>query len=559
MTRVTRYKVAMINIQRAQQYHQAGRLKDAEEAYRELLSIDPANLLALQGLTELNLQTNRPQSAVETLNRIIAIEPEKLHWRDHLAHLLGTMGHLDEAADCYKDFVISQPTSPNAYFNFAWRLKQAGHLEDALKAYEAAITLDIEGPEEVYVNMGVIYSDGLRQEDEAMAMLKKALAINPNYAPALLNLGNLYEELGDKENARSTYETLLKVDPSALDALARLANVKTVEGPDDPLIQDILSAAKHTSTEPLTKASLYFAAGKSLNDCGDYDAAFLSYEHGNAANKAALRSAYNTEAHKKYTDSLIETFSNDWFKNLEPLSEESPIFICGMFRSGSTLAEQILASHHQITAGGELDFFPHLVHSRLMPFPISMPTVTKEALRAYSTSYIDMLKRTFATNDYVTDKRPDNFLYLGLIKSLFPNARIIHTQRNPLDNCLSVFFVQLANNMSYANNIMDIGHYYSEQQRLMDHWKRLFGENIHSLNYDKLVSDPRNEIQDTLRFLQLDWDENCLNFHKLGNMVKTASYWQVREPLYTKSSGRWRDYEKHLSPLKDYLEKSGLL
>jgi hypothetical protein len=225
-----------------------------------------------------------------------------------------------------------------------------------------------------------------------------------------------------------------------------------------------------------------------------------------------------------------------------------------MFRSGSTLVEQLLAGHPRVTAGGELDFLPRIAHEVLAPLPKSTVAVPPPRLQALAAQYIDTLATLFPTAEFVTDKRPDNFLYIGLIKQLFPEAKIVHTIRDPLDNCLSIFFLHLDQRMSYALDLMDIGHHYRGYQRLMAHWKALYGADILDVSYDALVREPKPVTETLLAFLGLDWDERCLTVSPAGQAIKTASVWQVREPLYQRSSGRARHYARELDELRDYLE-----
>jgi hypothetical protein len=224
-----------------------------------------------------------------------------------------------------------------------------------------------------------------------------------------------------------------------------------------------------------------------------------------------------------------------------------------MFRSGSTLVEQLIAGHPLVMAGGELDFLPRTVQTTLAPFPESIASMSPPRLQALAAEYLGTLHDLFPEAGWVTDKRPDNFLYIGLIKLLFPDAKIVHPTRDPLDNCLSIYFLHLDQGMSYALDLMDIGHYYLMYRRLMAHWKMLFGADILDVNYDALVKEPKPAMEQLLAFLGLDWDERCLSVPQAGRAIKTASVWQVREPLYRRSSGRSRHYERQVSALRDYL------
>jgi len=183
--------------------------------------------------------------------------------------------------------------------------------------------------------------------------------------------------------------------------------------------------------------------------------------------------------------------------------------------------------------------------------------VSTQQLAALSALYLETLSRLFPGATHVTDKRPDNFLYLGLVKCLFPEARIINTTRNPLDNCLSIYFLHLDHGMGYALDLTDIAHFYRQYRRLMAHWQALFGADILDFNYDVFVREPKASVARLLEFCGLDWHEGCIEFHRAARAVKTASVWQVREPLYQRSSGRWRNYEQHLGPLREALRDLG--
>jgi hypothetical protein len=232
-------------------------------------------------------------------------------------------------------------------------------------------------------------------------------------------------------------------------------------------------------------------------------------------------------------------------------AEPRPIFIVGMFRSGSTLTEQLLAGIPGVAAGGEIDFLPRTINTELPLFD-SLSTMTPERLDDIAARYRAELMRVSASAKFVTDKRPDNFLYIGLIKRLFPDAKIVHTTRDPLDNCLSIFFLHLEQQMSYALSLSDIGHYYREYRRTMAHWKREFADDIFDFNYDALVKEPQRQFKALCDFLSLPWPGEVPKVLNRGP-VKTASVWQVREPLYSTSSGRSRHYAEELQDLRQEL------
>jgi hypothetical protein len=238
------------------------------------------------------------------------------------------------------------------------------------------------------------------------------------------------------------------------------------------------------------------------------------------------------------------------------VAKPSPIFICGMFRSGSTLIEQLLGRHERVTAGGELDFIPRAAAGALAPFPESMASMPADHLAALAKPAISTgSSQLFPGAEFVTDKRPDNFVFIGLIKKLFPGAKIVHTTRNALDNCLSIFFLHLDHRMGYALDPLDIAHHYKLYSRMMAHWKRLYGPDIIDIGYDEFVREPREVGRQLFSFLGLQWNDRCLAPTPEGEAVRTASVWQVREPIYQRSSGRAENYEKELLQLREYLSR----
>jgi tetratricopeptide (TPR) repeat protein len=458
-----------------------------------------------------------------------------------------------EAVAAYRSIVARWPKLPDAWYNLAVLQRQMLLFDEALASYQRALACGIARPEEVHLNRAVIFSDFLRDYPAAARELEQALTLNPAYTPALLNLANLYEDLGKRAEASSLYARILTIEPRAFEALARFANVQPAGSVDGSLVNR-LRAALGTAASMNDRASLGFALGRLLDAAGDYREAFKVYS---AANQASLACAgphvvpYNRAGQQAFVDAMIGTGSRlprALAQNIPP----QPIFIVGMFRSGSTLAEQLIAAIPGVAAGGELDFLPRLV-SELMPFFETLETLSTGQQDGMSARYRAELMRVSASATYVTDKRPDNFLYLGLIKRLFPDAKIIHTTRDPLDNCLSIFFLHLEQQMSYALNLMDIGHFYREYRRLMAHWKCEFPGDIFDFNYDALIREPQIQMQRLCAFLGLEWQGQIPLVAARSAAIRTASTWQVREPLYTTSSGRARRYAEELKELRDYL------
>jgi tetratricopeptide (TPR) repeat protein len=400
--------------------------------------------------------------------------------------------------------------------------------------------------------MGVLYSE-MREADKAREMYERALTHDAEYVPALFNRAGLFEETGERQPAIALYRRILSINPRHWDSLARLAHAQRITSADAELIESLQHAIGDAKDDSLAREGLFFALGKAQDDLGRYDEAFAAYS---AANQlGSLRNpAYDRLAVEQTFDRLIELFDTDWIKGSATESTAAPIFICGMFRSGSTLIEQILAAHPSVTAGGELDFLPWLMARKLAPYPQRIRSASREELQNLANEYLTKLQDLHPDAENITDKRPDNFLHLGLIKALFPSARIVYTKRNPLDNCLSVYFQQLGGNLSYATDLKNIAHYYTQHGRLMAHWLGCLGENIFTVDYDELVRSPEPVLRALLGFLGLEWDDRCLAFQRTQSLVKTASVWQVREELHTSSSGRWRNYEPFVRNIRALLQ-----
>jgi tetratricopeptide (TPR) repeat protein len=530
---------------------QRGRFAEAERLLLSMLDAHGEDREVFETLAALYVRTAKLEQAEHAFRRLAAGWADRAEYALELAALLERRGDRDQAAQSYAAAIEREPTLAVARFNHACFLRRGGQLEEALREHQQALDLGIAQPEEVLSNMAAIHTQ-LRRDDAARTLLERALAANPRYLPALYNFGLLREETGDRDGAIALFERILEQDPSYFDALIRIAHARRIARADDPVVKKLRRALRRSQLEPLAREGLHIALGKALDDAGAYDEAFGQFQQGNRW-AAARVPAYDREATERRTAQILETFSPEWLARAKPVSERRLVFITGMFRSGSTLFEQVLASHPGIVAGGEIDYFGPRLARLGLAFPEGLARPGADTWRALGTGYLDYLDRTFPTGRIVTDKRPDAFALLPLMRALFPNARFVHTVRDPMDTCLSIFFEQLDSGLSYATDLENAAHYYNQYRRLMARWKALFGDAIYDAVYDEFVIDPEATTRALLRFLDLDWHPGCLDFQHVANRVRTASVSQVREPLYRRSSGRWRNYERHLGALRQAL------
>jgi tetratricopeptide (TPR) repeat protein len=536
----------------AQNYQARGEIEQAEKVYQQVLATERHNRVALESLVVICLQNGRADDAEQHLQSLVASHPNQPLYCDRLATLLESRGKSEEAIACYRRLLRDKPASTNSRFNLARLLKRVGHLDDALQAYDQCLKRGIDHPEKVHTNISAIQSDQHRHE-HAHQSLQKALAVNPRYLPALFNLALLYEEHGDWTQARSLFAQILKQAPRHAGALTHIAHGEKVQDPVAPINRQMKRVLRQEGLAELDREELLYALGKTHDDSGQFNKAFEYFQQANQCSQRRAGS-YERAAQEQLIEQLTTRCDEQWLRAIEPVSEQRLIFICGMFRSGSTLLEQILAAHPDITAGGEIDYFQRTsptLHETILKSPPG-------ALRELGQGYINYLAQHFPPAARVSNKRPDNFLYLGLLRGLFPNSLFINIQRQPLDNCLSVFFQPLENTQAYANDLLDAGHYYLQYRRLMAHWQQLLGSSVLELNYENLVAAPGKNIARLLGFLGLGWHDDCLQFHQMANRVRTASVHQVRQPLYSSAAGRWHNYSQQLTALDTYLQNANL-
>ncbi|AOW77641.1 hypothetical protein A3Q34_12745 [Colwellia sp. PAMC 20917] len=524
----------------------SNKLIEGRKVLDQILLDTPTNIDAHQLMVKLGFISKDFNLAEKYLTALIEFQPMSEHYIKLLVDLYSHQNRWKDISVLQLGLARKQPENATIQFNCAYYLKLSGEFNNAITFYKKALELGIDDDYEIYLNIAIIYSEHLSMPERAIEILTLGINKYPDQDLLLYNLGNIYEQLGNKEQAKSMFKLSFSKNPKNYDALARQADIYKFKTKDDDLISKMESVFKSSTVDAIDKINIAYALGKSYDDCTEYSLASQYYQLANEFDQKTLP-LYDPVKYEQYIDNTINVFNKNWFDSFEAPTLTSlskpPIFICGMFRSGSTLCEQILAAHSHISNGGEQEFFHRSMSCNYPNYPFNTSDHFSENKKQLLKAYEDEIKKHHKTGVQLTDKRPDNFLYLGLIKALMPNAKIIWTQRNMLDNCLSVYFLRLGKSMPYSTKIENIVHFYKQQEKLMNHWNSLFSDDIHQFIYDELINSPEEHIRGMLNFLDLPWQNECLHFHEVKNQVKTASVWQVRQPLYKSSSQRWKNYE----------------
>ncbi len=436
----------------------------------------------------------------------------------------------------------------------AIKLFQQGKIDEAEAIARRHLAVDPHDPDALHIAGAVA---GLRQRcDEAIDLLSRAVQRRPNDAQILCNLGTVRRSLGEFVQARQLYTQALAAKPEFAQAYFYLSQIGRFE--DDELLQDILSLLRQSPLSEEDRSFLHFAAGKICDDLRRWDLAFYHYQLGNAAGSQT----HDPYEFMRQVDQIMEVFTADRLRTLGELGHASqrPIFIVGMPRSGTTLVEQILASHPDVFAAGELPDIPSIAGTLTQydperhPYPRSVLTVTSKAFAGFADAYLQRLG-TIDKSEHVrvVDKNPGNFLHVGLIHLMFPHATIVHCRRDAVSTCVSCYFQRFHAGHQYARHLTHLGMYYRQYARLMEYWHTSLPEMVFDLQYEQLVQDLEPTARSLLRRCRLEWDDRCLSPHKTARAVATASAWQVRQQVNSDALNRYAGYEPFLGPLRNAL------
>lgn len=526
--------------ERARQFPQA------EQIYLGLLRDDARDAEAGLRLAELYRATGRGEQALPILSTVAALErlaPATLNmlgiaWhrlgclpeakqaferalqlragavdvRYNLGLVLRDLGQAREAGDCFAKVLDARPDNPQALLQFGIALREAHRLQAALEVFQRVATA-APGSAEVQRYLALTYVD-LGQIDAAIRCWEKALELEPNCSLSHLRLSHLRKRGHDIA---------------------------------------ALEAAHARATQPADRIHIAFALGKALEDAGEYDRAFGYLLEGNQLKRRQFR--YSLDEWRAFFDELKDIFDADFLQQQAEagVQDDTPIFIVGMPRSGSSLVEQILASHSAVFGAGELKLLPQLcadgARRRGRPFPGYFREMSESDWAGLGREYLDALRQRSPDTPRITDKLPENFRFIGAIHCALPRARIVHCRRDPLDNCWSMFKNLFAEGHPYCYDLEELGRFYRYYQDLMQHWHAVLPGSIYDVDYEKLVADPEREIAALLAWCQLPFEQRCVDFHRNERAVATMSAAQVKQPIHRDSVASWTHFRGHLEPL----------
>ena len=506
-----------IDLDRAVKLHQAGQVEEAEQIYMRILDVAPGQPDALNLLGVIQSEKNKNERALELLGRAARLRPKDGNILNNLGRASVRARRFEQAIDSLEHALSLSPDLTESLGNLIQAHRQAGNLDEA----EYFIT-------------------ALRE--------KRGGSLTADVEHA-----RLLSDLGKKEEARELLLKITQYSPQfafAWQALAKLNKVKV----GDPIIDGVVDAISKAKEPSSQMRVLCYTAGKIFDDLGEYDRAFEYF----ARAKSQDPHTFNAEKAAAYFKSIAETFNANFLATRKEwgVPSERPIFIVGMPRSGTTLAEQILASHPDVYGGGELEFVGQITSAvrDYVPsgrYPSAVAALSRETVASFAFRYLRKIGAIDQLSARFTDKMPHNFLSLGLLRIMFQNLRIVHCIRHPADTILSCFQHDFAHTHDYNQSLEGLTAYYVLYRELMEHWGEVAGDRIHPLQYEKMVENQEDQSRKLIQFAGLAWDPGVLAFAENERRVSTPSSWQVRNPLYSSSSGRWRNYERHLAAVMD--------
>ena len=497
---------------RANSLFAQGEYRSALALYEELLRMDGRNADALNNVGACLCELGRLIEAEQHIRGAIAVRPDYPEAFSNLGNVLWRRGYFSEAEMQLRRAIKANPTDFDAYCSLGSVLVSQG---------------DTRG---------------------AMGRFKKVLKAKPRHINGMLGMAHAMALEGHMEDANQFLERVLEIQPQNLRALAAQAGLRKMQKSDSRWLETALASAQ-SATKSYEEGILRFSIGKYFDDIGDFARAFENYKRANDLFRSSAE-PYDRKDRTKFVSDLISAYPRDVMAEQMPgaSSSEKPLFIVGMPRSGTSLVDQIICAHPLVAGIGESPFWPDALREH--ESNVRSGSIDEQLRSKLATSYLERLTACSADTLRVVDKAVANSDHLGVIQTIFPNARFIYLQRDPLDTCISNYFQAFPLSVNFKLDLSDLAHYYREHRRLVAHWRAaLPPESLLVVPYEDLVADQESWVRKILGFAGLEWDARCLDFTSTKRVVATASYWQVRQRIYTTSMGRWRNYEKFIGPL----------
>ena len=538
--------------QQAEHLRKTGDLKGSEALCRKMLAVDPRHPGALNTLALIALQVGNTYEAVRLMLQAVESQPKNHRIRRNLCELFRRLGKIDEAIREGEEAIRLAPDDVESNYNLGVALQTREEHEAASAIFGRVLELD---PEHNFAwnNLGVAQSK-MGDDDAAFESHLRATEIDSRHKEAQTNVAAILIQRGDLQGATDRIEKALEVDKTFIKAHHHLSALKKYDKEDwdyEFLERSLCSSANLT---PDDRMQLLFALGKAREDTGQYQLAMIAFLEANSLKRRGL--GWSDEVAAREVDALMQCFD-------EPLPEEAAegadptaVFIVGMPRSGTTLVEQVLSSHPEVHGAGELKYFQMSLHAHprvgmIEDFREWYPSLTDEDCKEIGDAYMEQLRRHSETSARITDKMPGNFHYIPFLRRCLPGAKIIHCMRDPMDSCLSNFTRLFNDAMDFAYDLEDLGNYYNRYIMLVQHWVKVVPRGfMRHQRYELMVDDFEAQARGLVEHIGLEWDDACLEFHRNRRKVRTASFAQVRKPLYRSSVARWKSYGDALDPLR---------
>lgn len=524
--------------------------------YRQVLAQKANHAAAAHFLGLLLHQTGRSAEGLDLLEQSVRLQPKNPDFLNNLGTVMRDLGRVGAAVDFFRGAVAIRPEQLAARDNLGSSLKQLGHFEGAEEIYRGTI-----GRNPFHVRARIGLAETLQEAgrlDEALAVFREALAIRPKDADLLHGLGVGLMEKGSLGEAAEHFRQALAVDPGMARAWLMLTQVKRQQERDAELAGMEAQHAKAPEGS-LARMQLSFGLGKANDDLKDYGRAFDYFAEGNAIRRMGID--YDADKTRAEFETMKAVFDKAFFDKHRPsgIVDDTPIFVVGMPRSGTTLVEQIIASHRQVYGAGELGILKTAVGKQFPPgmkggFPSGIADLPDKAFAEAGQAYLDLLHARYPGFRHVTDKMPGNFLLVGFIHLMLPKAKIIHCARDAAATCLSIYKVHFrGDSHRYGYDLGELADFHNLYTDIMAHWRTVLPDVVHDVRYEDFVADQEGQTRALIAYLGLPWDDAVLSFHETDRPVRTASAAQVRQPMYQGSVDLWKRYGDRLKPLLDRL------